>query len=203
MDDFENLKRVWQQQTIRPADFTSAELKKTNDGHQRKLERTQLMSAIALLLTPVGIIWIGFFSGITFQSSLTYGAVILIALIPAVQGIINLSTYNWLRRIDITAPIAEHLSQWQRYYAFRKRMIRFNGPIYFLLLNGAFALYFIEILGYFSWLGRVVVLIPYVAWMLYAYFVLGKRNLQKETERLEAIIGNLQTLQRQLDAPES
>lgn len=200
MDDFEHLKNVWQKQTILKPIVNSAELEKTNADHQRRLERAQILPAIALWLTSVGILWIGFFSGIQFKSSLTYVAVVLLALIPTFQGIINLTIYFRLRRIDVSAPIAQHLSQWQQYYAFRKRLIRINGPVYFLLLNGAFGLYFIEILGYFPLLGRLVALSIYSAWMLFAYFVLGARTLRKEHERLEAIINNLQTLQRQIDS---
>ena len=200
MDNFEHLKQVWQQQAVPTGSFNITELKKHNADNQRKLERTQLISAIALLLTPAAIIWMGFFSSIRFQSSLTYVAVVLIALISVVQGIINLSLYARLRRIDITVPVSRHLEQWQRYYTFQKQLVRINLPLYYLLLNGAFGLYFIEILGIMPTTGRLVALSIYVAWMLYAYFVLGKRTLRKEQERLETIIHNFQTILQQLES---
>ncbi|GAB4040213.1 hypothetical protein [Spirosoma jeollabukense] len=199
MDDFEQLKHVWQQQAV-PASMPDVdELKKSNANTQRKLERLQLLSASTLLLTSAFIIWIGFFTSIHFQSTLTYVAVVLLALIPAIQGGISLGVYVRLRRIDVGASVAQHLDQWERYYAFRKQLIRINLPVYYILLNGAFGLYFIEILGYFSLTGRILALVPYVAWMMYAYFVLGKRSLHKENERLESIISNLKMLQDQLN----
>ena len=200
MDNFDHLKQLWQQQPVsaRSTNVTVAELKKNNADNQRKLERPQLISAILLLLTAIIIIWMGFFSSIQFQSTLTYIAVVLLALIPAIQGFINLSVYSRLRRIDVTAPVAEHLAQWQQYYDFRKKLIRVNIPLYYVLLNVAFSLYFIEILGHFSLLGRITALSLYTAWVLFAYFVLGKRTLRKEDERLEMIIGNLRTIQQQL-----
>ena len=199
MNDFEQLKSLWQQQELTVGAPDPVQLKKNNEDHQRKLERVQLVSAILLLMTTVFILWIGFFSGITFHSTRTYVAVVLIALIPAVQGIINLTVYARLKRVQLAASTTQHLQQWQDYYAFRKRLIRLNLPIYYLLLNGAFALYFIEILGHFSLTGRIIALSLYTAWMLFAYFVLGKRSLRKEYGRLDAIISNLQALQQQLD----
>jgi hypothetical protein len=198
MDNFEHLKQVWQQQVVPTETINTAELKKHNVDNQRKLERTQLLSGIALLLTPIGIIWMGFFSSIHFQSALTYVAVVLISLLSATQGIISLSLYVRLRRIDITLSIAQHLDQWERYYAFRKQLVRVNLPLYYLLMNGAFGLYFIEILGLMPLLWRLIALGVYLAWMLYAYFVLGKRTLRKEQERLETIINNLRAIQQQL-----
>ncbi|MFD2932440.1 hypothetical protein [Spirosoma flavum] len=203
MDDFEQLKHVWQQQSAPASIPDIGDLKKRNKNTQLKLERLQLLSAAALLLTSIFIVWMGFFSSVQFQSTLTYVAVVLLALIPAVQAAININVYVRLRRIDLAASVAQHLEQWEQYYAFRKQSIKVNLPIYYILLNGAFGLYFIEILGHFSMLGRVLALIPYFAWMLYAYFVLGRKSLQKENGRLESIINNLQTIQQQLDSAES
>ncbi|GAB4015343.1 hypothetical protein [Spirosoma koreense] len=198
MDNFEQLKHVWQQQSVLKPAPDLAELRKTAAANRRKLERPQLLSAIALLVTSIVVLWIGFFSGITFRSTLTYVAVILIALIPALQALINFNLYQRLRRIDVTAPITQHLEQWEQYYALRKYLIRVNIPLYYVLLNGAFGLYFIEILGYFSLTGRIVSLSIYLAWMLFAYFVLGKRTVRKETNRLETLIDSLRVIQQQL-----
>ena len=198
MDSFDKLKQVWQQQAI-PANIPDInELKKSNADNQRKLERVQLLGAISLLLTSVAIIWIGFFSSIHFRSSLTYAAVALIALISATQGIVGLTIYARLRRINISVSVAQNLAQWQRYYTFRKQLIRVNFPLYYVLLNGAFGLYFIEILGMMPLIQRLVCLILYCAWMLYAYFILGKRTLKKEDDRLQAIISNLKTFEQQV-----
>ncbi|GAB3979673.1 hypothetical protein GCM10028806_45530 [Spirosoma terrae] len=199
MDDFDKLKQVWQQQAVPVTKPDLDLLKQSNADHQRKLERPQLFSAISLFLTSAFILWMGFFSSITFQSRLTYVALALLSLVPAIQGVISLTVYNRLRRIDVTAPVTEHLSQWEQYYAFRQKMVRINLPVYYVLLNGAFGLYFIEMLGYFPLIGQLVALSLYVAWMLFAYFVLGKRALRKENGRLMSIIDNLKTIQQQLD----
>ena len=98
----------------------------------------------------------------------------LLALIHAIQGGINLGVYVRLRRIGLGASVAQHLDQWEGYDAFRKQLIRINLPFYYILLKGVFGLYFIAILGYFSLVCPILALLPYVAWMMYAYFCVGK-----------------------------
>ena len=74
-------------------------------------------------------------------------------------------------------------------------------PLYYTLLNIAMGIYMLEIFT-----GRpllnVSIIIVYVAWMLFAYFYLGKRNMRKEDERLNSIIGELELIESQLKNPE-
>lgn len=210
MDNFEHLKHIWQKQPVSKHVPDIRELQKSNADNQRKLEREQIRSGFWLLITSIilttslYLIWVGFFFEIRFHSTLTYSAIILVALLSALQGFINISIYLRLRQIDVTTPAAQHLSQWQRYYAFRKRLVRVNTPIYYVLLNGAFSLYFIEILSLLSPPGRVIALSLYIAGVLYAYLTVEKQRLRKEFERLEAVINNLQQIEQQLsDEPET
>ena len=198
MDNFDSFKNLWQQPIAASAPIDSQWLKRTTATHQRKLERIQLIGAGTLFLTAVLLLLIGFGIDLQFRSILTYVAIVLLAAICVGQGIINLNVYSRLRHIDVTAAVTNHLQQWEDYYAFRKRLIRINGPVYYLLLNGAFGLYFIEILGMMPITARIIALSVYVAWMLFAYFVLGKRTLLKEEQRLTEIIDSLRQQQQQL-----
>jgi hypothetical protein len=198
MDNFDSFKNLWQQPIAASAPIDSQWLKRTTATHQRKLERIQLIGAGTLFLTAVLLLLIGFGIDLQFRSILTYVAIVLLAAICVGQGIINLNVYSRLRHIDVTAAVTNHLQQWEDYYAFRKRLIRINGPVYYLLLNGAFGLYFIEILGMMPITARIIALSVYAAWMLFAYFVLGKRTLLKEEQRLTEIIDSLRQQQQQL-----
>jgi hypothetical protein len=200
MNDFEELKKLWQQPVAPMQRGEGESLKRINATHQQKLERTQVISAVMLILTAIFLIGLGFFSGLRFQSVTTYIAIVLMALISTGQATINLYMFRQLRQIDDTAPPTKHLQQWKGYYAFRKRLIRINGPLYYVLLNGAFGLYFIEILGLMPMTARIVTLSLYLSWMLFAYFYLGKRTLRREQDRLNEIIGNLHRQQEQLDS---
>jgi amino acid permease len=198
MDNFDEFKQLWRQVPSAPAPIDSQQLVRNTAPQQRKLERTQLFGAVTLFVTAVLLLIIGFGIGLQFRSTLTYVAIVLLAVICVGQGLINLSVYGQLRRIDVTATVTNHLHQWESYYLFRKRLIRINGPVYFLLLNGALGMYFIEILGLMPLTSRIIVLALYIIWMLFSYFVLGKRTIRKEDDRLNEIIDNLRQQQQQL-----
>ena len=200
MDEFDDLKKLWQQS---PVTVDAQTIRLTNATHQQRLERTQLRGAILLLLTAGLLLYLGFGSiltGLAFRAVTTYIAIALLALFSAGQSLIGLYVYQRLRSIDVSAPVTEHLRQWEAYYAFRKRLIRINLPLYYLLLNGAFALYFIEILGLMPMTERVIALTLYGTWMLFAWFVLGKRNLRREEDRLTSIMNNLRQQQAKLSS---
>jgi hypothetical protein len=59
--------------------------------------------------------------------------------------------------------VNDHLQQRENYYAFRKRLIRINRAVYYLLPDGAFGLCFVEILGLMLIVTRVVTLSVYIA----------------------------------------
>lgn len=198
MDEFDDLRNLWQQAAPPVASVDTAKMRRANATAQQQLERTQRRGAITLLLTAVYLVYLGFFSGIPFRAVTTYVAIVLIILCCVGQAGIHLYLFRRLRSIDVAAPVTRHLHQWETYYAFRKRLIRINLPVYYLLLNGAFGLYFIEMLGLLSAPVRLVALVLYIGWMLFAWFVLGKRSLRREDERLSGIITNLRRQQTQL-----
>ncbi len=198
MTEFDDLKNSWQRATPLVAPVDMKQLRRDNATVQQQLERKQLYGAASLLLTALYLLYIGFLSGIPFQALTTYAAIVLIILCCIGQAGIHLYLYQRLRSIDIAAPVTEHLQQWETYYSFRKRLIRINLPVYYVLLNGAFGLYFIEMLGLLPTMTRVLVLVLYMAWMLFAWFVLGKRSLRREDARLTGIMNRLREQQTQL-----
>lgn len=198
MDEFELFKERWQQQPEPVKGPDLAGLKASNTDALSKLRRTQLWSAIALLATVVVLTWIGFFSGITFSSATTYTGLVLVLVVVLTQSLINFAIYRRLGQLAVTSSASEHLQQWETYYSFRKKMVRINSPLYFIGLNAAMGLYFIEILGYFSSAFIALFLVLYLGWMAFAYLYLGRRALRKEYGQIEAILENLRRLHGQL-----
>lgn len=196
MKDFDELKEIWGQPSKPLADIGG--LIKRSKANQYKLMRTQLLGGLVLILTGVVIVGIGLLKMVVFKSNLTYWGMGVIALIPVLQGLVNLYTYKRLKALNITETPTAHLKKWEEYYAFRQWLVGFNAPTYFILLNLGFALYFIEILGYMSLNIRLIVIAAYLAWMLFAYFYLGSRSKKKERQKIEAIINNLKNIECQL-----
>ncbi len=131
------------------------------------------------------------------HAALTWTGLALVVLVCWIQSFLHFRTYKKLRSIDDTSKPAVHLSQWKNYYAFRKAQVRWNLPVYFVLLNTAMALYLVEILSGRPLKNILFFLLLYVGWMLFAYFYIGKKNLQKEETRISAIINDLESIEHQ------
>lgn len=201
MKDFDAIKNLWQQSN--PAEQKAVDLSaitRQSKDTRTKLFRQLLFGGITLFLTVVFITWMMYFSGMKLTWFVTHIAIWIINTTVLLQAALILFTAYKVSLIDDTLPPAQHLQQWEDYYAFRKKQIHWNKPLYFLFLNLGLGLYFLEVVHGRS-LGYVILLIAiYTGWMLYAYFILGKRVLAKEEKRLKGIINGLKLIEEQLKA---
>ncbi len=204
MKDFDSLKNMWQQQG--PANDAKPLPPVTAGNHsvtlKMKLQKQQLVGAVMLIITAILIMSMAIFGNFNFIHWYTYGSMVLVCIICLLQSVILAGTYKKIKSIDETAIPAIHLQQWEAYYAFRKKQIQWNMPVYFILLNLAMAIYFLEVLGGRPLINVLVFLAIYIAWMLFSYFYLGRKKLKKENTRLQNIIDELKEIVKQLNAAE-
>jgi uncharacterized membrane protein YciS (DUF1049 family) len=102
-------------------------------------------------------------------------------------------TYLKLKRIDESVPPSMHLLQWEAYYDFRQKLIKYNMPVYFITLNLAMGVYLYEVFRGRPIVNVSIFLALYIGWMLFAIFYLGKRTQRKEESRLKSIINELKS----------
>ncbi len=199
MQDFDSLKDIWQQSA---ADKTPAiiAINKNLKTTKMKLLKPQLHGAVYLTLTAIFIVCLAVFGNLNFQHWYTYGAMALISLICLLQASFMYITYKKIKHIDETAAPATHLQQWEAYYELRKKQLKWNMPVYYILLNIAMGIYVIEIFTDRPIINVLIFIAVYAAWMLFAYFYLGKRSMQRETNRLQSIIDELSGKEGQLTA---
>jgi len=204
MQDFDSLKNMWQQSSAESADGPPSTINTTNHtpGLKMKLQREQLIGAIMLVITAILISLMALYGNFNFVHWYTYGAMVLVCIICLVQTAILLATYKRIKRIDETALPALHLQQWEEYYAFRKQQIRWNMPVYYVLLNIAMGIYFIEVLGGRPIGNVMILLVIYFGWMLFSWFYLGKRKMKQENARLQKIMDELKAIAGQLNLGE-
>jgi hypothetical protein len=199
MKDFDSIKTIYQQAgstgEIKPP---VASISKSSANSKIKLQREQLYGALVLILTALLIACMALFYNFNFQHWYTYGALVLVCSICIAQAALLLFTYKKIKRIDETASPLQHLQQWEAYYVFRKKQAAINMPVYFIALNLAMVMYLIEVLNGRPILNVIIFLIVYTAWMLFAYFYLGKKNLRKEDKRLQSIINELRSVEKEL-----
>jgi hypothetical protein len=199
MQDFDSLKNMWQQPAKAGEASKEITISVTNTTTTKmKLQKPQLHGAIALTITGVLIACLAIFGNFHFEHWYTYAGMILICAICFVQAAFMYATFKKIQRIDETLEPAAHLQQWEAYYNLRKKQNRWNMPVYYVLLNVAMAIYMIELFTGRPIVNVVIFIGVYVAWMLFAYFYLGKRTLRKEDSRLQTIINDLKGIEGQL-----
>jgi MFS family permease len=204
MQDFDSLKNMWQQSSTENGDkpLTSQNTAKHTAGLKMKLQKEQLMGAIMLVITAILISLMALYGNFNFVHWYTYGAMVLVCIICLMQAAILLATYKKIKHIDETALPAIHLQQWEMYYAFRKKQIRWNMPVYYILLNIAMGIYFIEVLGGRPVFNVMILLAIYFGWMLFAWFYLGRKKMKQENARLQKIMDELKAIEGQLSVVE-
>ena len=201
MQDFDSLKNMWQQ-PVKSGDVSQDIINSITNTKttKMKLQKPQLHGAITLTLTAIFIACLAIFGGLNFKHWYTYGGMVLICIVCLVQASFMYATYKKIKSIDDTVEPAAHLHQWEAYYDLRKRQNRWNMPVYYVLLNVAMAIYMIEIFRGRPIVNVLIFIAIYMAWMLFAYFYLGRRNLRREDNRLQTIINDLKGIEGQLNA---
>ena len=201
MKDFDSLQDMWQQPTPAEQPLTAVGINKHSKTLKMKLQKQQLGGAILLILTAVLIAAVAIFLSSNFTHWYTYCAMGLMCLVCLAQAGLMYSLYKKIIGINETIAPAAHLQQWETYYDLRKKQNKWNMPLYYVLLNVAMGIYLAEV--FTGRPLRTVLLFTgvYLAWMLFAYFYLGKRNIRKEDQRLNSIVGELKIIASQLKNP--
>jgi Na+/H+ antiporter NhaD/arsenite permease-like protein len=198
MQDFDALKKLWQEEPENARQIsTPAELSSTSQRNRKWLKNTQLIGAIGQIFTGAFITWMIFYGNFGFKFWYTYLSMGLVVLLCLIQASFMFYTYGKIKAIDDSLSPAEHLRQWENYYAIRKKQLTFQGPVFTILLSIILGIYYIEILSGRPFLPSLIIVIATIAWILFAYFYLGRKSIKKETGRLQAIIDELKQVEKQ------
>jgi len=192
MKEFDNLKEIWNQQKESAVPDVSQIISKAKKEKQSMGNKIILQVAI-LLVTIVALIWVT--SSIDFKMITTFIGIGLMLFTIFAFSLIRLYQLFKLKSIDLTQSPKKVLLQLEQFYAFLKLVSTKGMLAYFILLNLAFVFYFIEVMAPMSTLMKVIVLTIYTAWMLIAYFILGKKQRQKEYDKIEAIINSIKKVE--------
>lgn len=198
MSDFENIKELWERHSV-PAKPDSGLVLKAIKRKKRQAEKKQLIPGISLFLLGCWLLRIGFFSSLHYQYQVSSVGLVAMALVPALQGAVHLYLFLRLSRLKISDVPENYIRRWERYYYFRNIIIRINPPVYFVLLNIGIVLNIIEMLRYYSFESRIIIISTYLLLILFAYLFFGRKRIQKEKTELKEIISNLKKIQKQIE----
>ncbi|HEX8561753.1 MAG TPA: hypothetical protein VF676_02125 [Flavobacterium sp.] len=193
MKEFDSLKEIWNRQETPDLPEVSAIVAKAAKIRNTTVRKI-IFQVATMMIAMVAVIWV--VATIDFKMPTTYvGVAIMLATVFGFAGI-RIYQIVRLNGIDLSAEPSKVLADTEELYKFQC-LVNTKGIIaYFILLNTGFGLYFIEVMKPMSVLAIAIFLSAYVAWMLIAYFILGKRQVAKEHKRTESIIDTIRKIEQ-------
>lgn len=195
MKQFNAIEAIWKQQKEAVVPDATVIIDKANK-EKKVLSKKIILQVILLLITVPVIIWVLVTN--PFQESTTFLGVAIVLIDIIGFSILRLYQVNWLTKIDFTAIPKTVVDQLEKYYSFQKVMSSKIITGYFLLLNLGLGLYFIEVMAPMPTYAIVLSLTVYVAWIAFSYFVLGKKQKEKEFERINNLIKKMKAIEEEL-----
>jgi hypothetical protein len=200
MADFDQIQLLWNKQvnTARIPDVSG--LQKENKTTKAKMLQQVLFRGVVLSTTGVIIFFFMLKNGFGVKSYLSHVAIAGLGALVFLQGLIELYVAILLSKIDELQTPAEHIYSWENHFQVRSRILMVSGPVYFISFNILMVLFFMEALNDFAVWQRMAFGIAYTAWILYGWFVIRRRTIQKESQRIRLTIENLQKISATLKA---
>ena len=200
MADFEQIQLLWNKQgsTARIPDVSW--LQKENKTTKDKMLQQVLFRGVVLMVTGAVIFFFMLKNGFGIKSYLSHIAVAGLSALVFLRGLAELYVAILLAKIDELQPPAAHIYSWENHFQLRNRILTVSGLVYFVSFNILMVLFFIEALHDFTVWQKVAFGIAYTAWILYGWFVVRKRTIQKEAQRIRHTIENLQKINIALTA---
>lgn len=195
MKQFNDIEAIWKQQKEAVVPEATVIIDRANK-EKKVLSKKIILQVILLLVTVPIIIWV--LVANPFQESTTFLGVAIVLIDIIGFSILRLYQVKWLAKIDFTATPKTVVDHLEKYYSFQKVMSSKIIMGYFLLLNLGLGLYFIEVMAPMPTFAIVLSLTVYVAWIAFAYFVLGKKQKKKEFDRINNLIKKMKAIEEEL-----
>lgn len=192
MKDFNAIQDLWKEQkrdALPDANAILAKAKKVQSSINSKIKlQIVILSAVVIfILILVNII--------PFKEVTTFIAIGLMAVTIAIFSVIRSVQVIRLHKIDLTQNPRQLLVKLEAYHVFQNKINTRYTMIYFILMNVAFALYFIEVLSPVALVYQLIIILIYLAWMLFAYLYLGPKLKGKENAKTKSIIDAIKEIE--------
>ncbi len=194
MAEFEQLQSLWKKQAVNASVPDVSWLQRENRTAKDKMLQQVLFRGVVLTATGVVIFFFMLKNGFGIKSYLSHIAVTGLGALVFLQGLVELYVAILLTKIDELQVPAKHIYSWRSHYQLRSRILAVSGPVYFISFNILMGLFFVEALRDFTVLQQVAIGVGYTAWIVYGWFVVRRRTIQKEAERIRLTIENLQKI---------
>lgn len=196
MDNFDDLKNLWQQLPTQSL-ASAREMNQKASHYQRTMKRKYIFSIACLAATLIFIGIIGYLIEPQYVTTRIGVVVIIVAIVISIiaQGqLIQLLSPAGSPELDSR----QYLQQMIAYRQKLKRVQTTGMSLYFLLLSLGLGLYMTEyVLRMDLWMRAVTVSLT-AGWIGFAWFYLRPRQIKKQTAKTDEMIDQLENVSRQL-----
>ncbi len=194
MKEFDDLISVWKGQKL---NTLSVEQVLTGINAKRNKMALKLMFAvIAMLFSLVVMISVWIF--LEFEKFTTHLGLSLLVSLVFIYSMMMLRNMFVLRNSNKLLSPIEHIEQLKKIKQQQQKMNNIYMKIYFIILLAGLLLYYHEVLAEASIGLKIGAYSITIAWMIYAQFILGKKQSIKNNAKLEEMISSLENIQNQL-----
>lgn len=195
MEEFNKIEDLWKHTENKvPTKHRNLKAIKTN---RMNLRNTNLFGALSLISTGIIMQLLKTQLDANIKAMPFHISLFLVSLICFLQAGIMLFLAKKINDIDETQKPIFHLQQWQNFRSSQMKLRKWNMPVYFILLSSALGIYMYELLKTEDLWKMILAFAVTYAWLLFAYFYLGKKRIKKDDEQLDVIISELKQLEQQ------
>ena len=197
MNNFNEIKSLWHKQSVQDLPDVQ-EIITQAKAFQRKTRTSILLNKSLLGLTIVFVLGILFYYKPDY---LTTKLGVVLAVIAMIMSIILQNKMMQLLFSSKETNTDDNQHYLQKLVDFRNRQADFQDKvmsIYFLLLSVGIALYMIEYTMRMQWPYAILCYAITGAWIAFNWFYIRPKQIKKQRGKINAVIGNLEKVQKQL-----
>lgn len=191
MKPFNDIENIWKQQKEKTVPNVTLIIEKAEKQKKVIVNKISIQVLFILITVPV-LIWVVVAN--PFQKTTTFLGIAILLFDIIGFSFLRLYQMKQLIKINFTAVPKQVLEQLEKYLVFQQLLSTKIMFVYFILLILGLGLYFIEVMTPMPVVGIVISLTVCLGWLLFAYFVIGKKEKIKERARIQNLIDNAKAL---------
>ncbi|MFW0718014.1 hypothetical protein [Pedobacter sp. N23S346] len=199
MQAFDQIQELWQKHEVEvkfSADEMLQQAKKEVNG--LKFKSALNIIGMAASFIAIAALWVFFH----FDSWTTHVGISITIITIGVYTLILYRDYRLIAKTDFTAHPKEYLNNLKTYQLNRYKLYNSLYWFYTVALSTGIIFYFIEILGRFNLIQRVIAIGLTFLWILFCSTILRKAVIKREKERIALLIEKFERISAQISAPE-
>ncbi|RYD80228.1 MAG: hypothetical protein EOP55_02740 [Sphingobacteriales bacterium] len=194
MQAFDQIQELWQKHEVEvkvSADEMLQQAKKEVNGLKLK-SALNILGMLASFLA-IAAIWVFYH----FESWTTHVGISITLIAIGVYTLILYRDHKLIAKSDYTVHPNQYLNNLKTYQLNRYKLYNSLYWFYVIALSSGLIFYFVEILGHFNTLQKVVAISLTALWIIFCSTILRKAVIKREKERIALLIEKFERISSQ------